>query len=57
MRAVADWILNIEIAFWYLNHALKVSFGIENLIFDIIADDKDGLWPYYNMKNSESPNI
>ena len=57
MKAVAVWISNIEIVFWYLNHALNVSFDIENLIFDIIADDKDGFWPYYNMKNSESPSI
>ena len=40
MKAVAVWIWNIEIVFWYLNHALKVRFDINNLIFDIIADDK-----------------
>ena len=57
MKALAAWISNIEIVFGFLNHALKVSFDIKIMIFDIIADDKDGFWPYYNMKNSESLSI
>ena len=57
MKALAAWISNIEIVFGFLNNALKVSFDIKIMIFDIIADDKDGFWPYYNVKNSESPSI